>query len=439
MEDTSKKILGLVTISQDIIDDVKNNAETNIDFGKKIQEYLAQNTTNLFDVVLAGAVLLGASDVHLEPEKERAKLRVRIDGALQDTTFFDNQIYHNLLSRIKLLSKIKLNIEDKPQDGRFTVSIGKLLIEARTSTLPSEFGESIVMRILNPENFKKLEDLEVRKDLYEIMQKEIKRPNGMIVVTGPTGSGKTTTLYSFLEKIQNSEIKIITIEDPIEYHLEGISQTQAEPEKGYSFAEGLKSIVRQDPDVILVGEVRDLETAKIALQASLTGHLVLTTMHTNDASGAIPRLVDLGAKETSVAPALKMVIAQRLVRKVCEKCSVKSSPSTEELSEIEKGLKGVPKEIIGAKDFKKIKIARINEKGCANCNLTGYKGRKGLFEVFLVDGDMEKFILTKPATSSIKEKAIKNGMITIYQSGLIEVVAGNTTIQEVKKVVGEED
>ncbi|MEK7664400.1 MAG: GspE/PulE family protein [Patescibacteria group bacterium] len=433
-----EKLLGSVQIPEIIADDVKKSVKSIMGFGEKIKEYISQNTTNLLDVVLCGAVIIGSSDIHIEPEKEKVKLRTRIDGVLQDVALLEHDIYHNLLSRIKLLSKIKLNITDKPQDGRFTISIKNLLVEIRTSSLPAEFGESIVMRVLNPENFLALETLGLRKDLYKILEKEIKRPNGMVIITGPTGAGKTTTLYAFLTKIKSPGIKIITIEDPIEYHISGISQTQAAPEKGYSFSEGLKSIVRQDPDVILVGEIRDLETAKIALQASLTGHLVLTTLHTNDAAGTIPRLVDLGASPKSIAPAIKIVIAQRLVRRVCKKCSFLIKPSKQELVEIKKGLKGVPKEIIGIKDFSRIKIAKANERGCSICNHTGYFGRKGLFEVFLTDAEVEKFILTDPPTSSIKEKAIKKGMVTIYQSGLIEVVLGQTTLQEVKKVVGEE-
>ena len=257
------------------------------------------------------------------------------------------------------MSKLKLNITDKPQDGRFSIESGGQLIEIRTSSLPAEYGESIVMRVLNPKNLIALDDLGLRKDLLKTFEKEIKKPNGMIIVTGPTGSGKTTTLYAFLKKIQNPEIKIITIEDPIEYHLKGVSQTQVSPEKGYTFAEGLKSIVRQDPDVILVGEIRDLETAKIALQAALTGHLVLSTLHTNDAAGTIPRLVDLGANASSVAPALKMAVAQRLVRKVCKKCSTLSKPTEKELSEIKKGLKSLPS-AIKIPDLDKAQIARRN-------------------------------------------------------------------------------
>jgi type II secretory ATPase GspE/PulE/Tfp pilus assembly ATPase PilB-like protein len=304
--------------------------------------------------------------------------------------------------------------------------------------LPAEYGESVVMRILNPKNLIDLDGLGLREDLYKVFKKEIEKPNGMIIVTGPTGSGKTTTLYAFLKKIQNPEIKIITIEDPIEYHLKGISQTQVAPEKGYTFADGLKSIVRQDPDVILVGEIRDLETAKIGLQAALTGHLVLSTLHTNDAAGTIPRLVDLGTDASSIAPALKMAVAQRLIRKACKKCSTLEKPTASELSELKKGLKNLPKEV-EVPDLDNVKVARIKKEGCSSCNLTGYKGRLGLFEAFLVDSEMEKFILKNPPVSEIRELAIKKGMVTMYQSGLIDIAEGLTTFEEVKRMVEEDE
>ncbi len=435
MIEETRKILGSVAIPKEIIDDVKKNADSILTFGKKVQEHLSQSTTDFLDVILFGAIHLGASDIHIEPQEEKIRLRIRVDGMLQDAVFFDQAIYHNLLSRLKLLSKLKLNITEKPQDGRFTIEADSSLIEIRTSSLPSQYGESIVMRILNPRNLIGLESLGLRKDLYKILEKEIKRPNGMIAVAGPTGSGKTTTLYAFLLKIQNPEIKIITIEDPIEYHLKGISQTQVAPEKGYSFAQGLMSIVRQDPDVILVGEVRDAQTAKIALQASLTGHLVLSTIHTNDAAGTIPRLVDLGAELSAIASAIKTIIGQRLVRVVCKKCATMVTPSKEELAEIKKGLKGVAKETGVPKNLDTIKIAKVSQKGCKACGFMGYKGRKGIFEVFLVDAAMEKFILTGPSVASIKELLMKKGMVTIYQSGLLEVVLGETTLEEVKKVV----
>ncbi len=438
MEETSKKLLGSVTISPKIIEEIKKDVKDIAGFKKKIEEYLRQSVTELLDVILYGAVYINTSDIHIEPEEKKARLRLRLDGILQDVVFFDHEAYRHLLSRLKLLSKLKLNITNKPQDGRFTISLEDLLIEIRTSSLPAEYGESIVMRILNPKSLISLDELGLREDLLKTFQKEIEKPNGMIIVTGPTGSGKTTTLYAFLKKIQNPEIKIITIEDPIEYHLKGVSQTQVSPEKGYTFADGLKSIVRQDPDVILVGEIRDSETAKIALQAALTGHLVLSTLHTNDAAGTIPRLVDLGAEASSIAPALKMAVAQRLVRRVCKKCSVLENPTAEESEEIKKGLKGLSSKI-DLPDLEKIKIAKIKKDGCQACNFTGYKGRQGLFEAFLVDANMEKFILTKPPVSSVREKAVKKGMITMWQSGLIDVAKGITTFEEVKRVVEEEE
>ena len=434
----NKKLLGSVSISQEIITQVEKEVKDIDGFKKKIEEYLTQNVTELLDVILYGSIILDASDIHLEPQESDARLRIRLDGILQDVIFFNEDTYHHLISRLKLLSKLKLNITDKPQDGRYSIEIGSELIEIRTSSLPAEYGESIVMRILNPKNLIGLDDLGLRKDIYDVFMKEIEKPNGMIIVTGPTGAGKTTTLYAFMRKIQNPEIKIITLEDPIEYHLKGVSQTQVNPEKGYTFADGLKSVVRQDPDVILVGEIRDLDTAKIALQAALTGHLVLSTLHTNDAAGTIPRLVDLGTEASSIAPALKMAVAQRLVRKVCKNCSTPEKPSVSQLKELKDGLKNLPKNV-KIPDLESIKISKIKEGGCASCNFTGYKGRRGLYETFLVDSEMEKFILTNPPVSSIRELAIKKGMVTMYQSGLIDIAEGLTTFDEVARVVEEDE
>jgi type II secretory ATPase GspE/PulE/Tfp pilus assembly ATPase PilB-like protein len=436
--DEAKKLLGAVSISPKIIEEIKSDVKDISSFKKKIEDYIVGNITELLDVILYGAIVLDTSDIHIEPQEEEARLRIRLDGILQDVVFFDYNAYHHLLSRLKLLSKLKLNITDKPQDGRFTIGVDELLIEVRTSSLPAEYGESIVMRILNPKSLISLDDLGLREDLYKIFQKEIEKPNGMIIVTGPTGSGKTTTLYAFLKKIQNPEIKIITIEDPIEYHLKGVSQTQVSPEKGYTFADGLRSIVRQDPDVILVGEIRDLETAKIALQAALTGHLVLSTLHTNDAAGTIPRLVDLGTDPSSIASGLKMAVAQRLVRKVCKKCSTFIKPTADQLAEVKRGLKSLPKSI-KIPEFEKITIVKPKAGGCEACNFTGYKGRQGLFEAFLVDSEMEKFILTNPPVSSVRELAIKKGMVTMYQSGLIDIALGVTTFEEVARVVEQDE
>lgn len=436
MPEARAKITGEVAISPTLLEEVKKEIRNIPQLQKKIEEFLTQSTTELVGVILAGAIGLNASDIHIEPEEERVRLRIRLDGVLHDILDLNLNLYHRLLSRIKLLSKLKLNVTNKPQDGRFTILIGKTVIEIRTSTLPAEWGEAIVMRTLNPENLIEIEVLGLRKDLVEIFNKEIKKPNGMFVVTGPTGSGKTTTLYAVLKRINSPEIKIITIEDPVEYHLEGLSQTQVDPPRGYTFANGLRAIMRQDPDVILIGEMRDLETAEIACQAALTGHLVFSTLHTNDAAGAIARLVDLGVRPVTIAPALNAVIAQRLPRKVCKKCVKFENPSSNELEKIKKGLAKVKKEILPPSFFvPKIKIPK--PVGCENCNFTGYRGRVGIYEFFQVDDEMEKFILTNPSIVALNELAIEKGMVLMHADGLIKVLEGVTTIEEVERITGE--
>ncbi|MFC1789451.1 GspE/PulE family protein [Patescibacteria group bacterium] len=434
MTEVSKKITGVIEIKLSAIKTIEDGIKNISDFKNKIEASFEQGTTEAMEIILGGAVSLDASDIHIEPFEKEAKIRTRIDGALQDILLIDRKNYEGVLSRIKLLSELKLNINDRPQDGRFSVIWKNISIEIRVSTIPAEYGESIVLRILNPKSLIDLDALGLRKDLLFLFKKEIKKPNGMIIVTGPTGSGKTTTLYAFLKQIYNPEIKIITIEDPIEYHLKGTSQTQVEPEKGYDFAGGLKSIMRQDPDVILVGEIRDLETVNIALQAALTGHLVLTTVHTNDAAGTVTRLLSLGAKLQNIGPALNMAIAQRLARKICKKCAAFDSLSKEETKKFRTELKGISPEIKLPKVSLKTKIPHL--KGCKECNFTGYKGRIGIFEAFLIDDEMEKFILTSPSVASLQERARKKGMITIKQDGLIKVLEGVTTLEEVEKITG---
>ena len=431
MPEVSKKIVGEVKILPETLFKIQKKIKNISDFKEVIKASLEKEVTEVLEILLGGAINLDASDIHIEPREEESKIRVRIDGILQDVLVFNREIYERILSRIKLLSGMKLNITDRPQDGRFSILAEKTAIEIRASSLPAEYGESIVLRILNPKSLIEIEALGLRKDLLEIFKTEIKRPNGMIIVTGPTGCGKTTTLYALLKKIQKPEIKIITIEDPIEYHLKGISQTQVDPKAGYDFANGLKSIMRQDPDVVLVGEVRDLETVETALQAALTGHLVLTTLHTNDAAGTVARLTSLGAKSSNIGPAINIAIAQRLVRKICKKCSKLEKASSEILRKLKKELKGI-------KIPKLTKSLKIPEaKGCKDCNFIGYRGRIGIFEAFLVDDEMEKFILTNPSIAALREKAIKKGMVTMKQDGLIKVLEGVTTIEEVERVVGE--
>jgi len=440
MSENSKTITGEIELSSEINEEIKGKINNISEFREKIKSSLTKDTSDLMQVIMGGAIYLNSSDLHIEAEENQARIRVRLDGVLQDVTDIDQRIYEAILSRIKILSGLKLNISDRPQDGRFSVftSIalpGQKPIEIRVSSLPSEHGESLVLRILNPKSLIDLEALGLREDLLNIFKKEIQKPNGMIIVTGPTGSGKTTTLYAFLKTIQSPEIKIITIEDPIEYHLEGISQTQTAPEKGYDFSSGLKSIVRQDPDVILVGEVRDLETAEISLQAALTGHLVFTTLHTNDAAGTIARLISLGAKPSNIGPAINMTIAQRLVRLVCSKCKQLKKPDADTLKKIKRGLKGLPKTIKLPALDEKLKI--VESKGCKECNNTGYRGRIGIFEAFLIDDEMEKFILKSPSIAELKEEAIKKGMVTMYQDGLIKVIEGKTTLEELERVAEE--
>ena len=434
-----EKITGQVKIPSQKVLEIQKRVKHTSDFKKLIEEFLLEKTTELLGIILGGSILLNGSDIHIEAGEEKAKIRARIDGMLQDIIVFEKKIYKSLVSRIKLLSGLKLNITDKPQDGRFSILLEEekqTEIEIRTSTLPSEYGESIVMRILNPKNLIEVEALGLRKDLFERFKREIRKPNGMIIVTGPTGSGKTTTLYAILKRIQKPEIKIITIEDPIEYHLKAISQTQVAPKKGYDFANGLRSLMRQDPDVILVGEIRDLETASIALQAALTGHLVLTTLHTNDAAGTIARLHAIGENPVNIAPAINVAIAQRLPRKVCRKCVEFEKISLPLLKKIKEELKTIPKDIEIPELLPGLKIPKA--KGCEDCNFTGYKSRIGVYEAFLVDDEMERFILTSPSISALREFAIKKGMVTMRQDGLIKVLQGITTIEEIDRVVGEE-
>ncbi len=430
-----QKITGEIQISEEKTSEIEKQIKTISDLKKKIEGLLSVEATEILEVIFGGSLILAASDIHIEPEEERAKIRIRIDGLLQDLIYLPLQNYNLIISRLKLISGLKLNITDKPQDGRFSIIMKDVPIEIRSSSLPAEYGESLVMRILNPKSLIDLEKLGLRDDLLRSFEREIKKPNGIIIVTGPTGSGKTTTLYSFLKKLATPEIKIITIEDPIEYKLEGISQTQVDESKGYTFANGLRSIMRQDPDVILVGEIRDFDTGQIALQAALTGHLVLSTLHTNDAAGTIPRLIDLGVNTSSIAPAINMAIGQRLVRKVCPKC-VKFVPiSPEILTKIKKDLSNLPNSVKTPVLNKSLKIPQA--KGCSFCNQTGYRGRVAVFEAFFADPEMEKFILSSPSVTEMKELAIKKGMVPMYQDGLIKIIEGVTTLEEVERITGE--
>ena len=432
MLEYSKEITKRIIVSPEKNKEIQEGVKNISDLKTEIEKTLTQDISVLFEKIVVGAIILNASDIHIEPEKNEVKIRIRIDGFLQDAATIDSKTYQRVLSRSKLLSGVRLNVTDRPQDGRFSILLEEKSIEVRTSNLPSQHGEVITLRLLNPKSLLDLKILGPRQDLLDIFEEEIKKPNGMIIVTGPTGSGKTTTLYSFLKKINKPEINIVTIEDPVEYHVKGLSQTQVNPAKGYDFPSGLQSIMRQDPDVILVGEIRDAKTCQIAIQAALTGHLVFTTLHTNDAAGTIARLTSLEGNLANIGPAVNLVIAQRLVRKVCKNCVEIVSISQEKLDNLKKEFEKFPKinEFINLNQEIKVPEA----KGCQKCNFIGYKGRLGLFEAILINDEMEQFILDNPSIAAFREKAIKKGMIPLRQDGLIKVLQGLTTFEEVERV-----
>ncbi len=395
----------------------------------------SHRTSQLLAIMMAGALATKASDLHIEPEEDHARLRYRLDGVLIETVQFDLDTYNLLLSRLKLLSGLKLNVKENSQDGRFTVKIYTNDIEIRTSTIPGSYGESVVMRVLNPSSISVgIEDLGMPTKLYNLIQAEINRPSGMILTTGPTGSGKTTTLYAFLRKVTNTETKIITIEDPVEYHLPGVVQTQVEEKKGYTFESGLRSAMRQDPDIIMVGEIRDGETANTAIQASLTGHLVFSTLHTNSAAGTYTRLVDLGADPKVLTSAIHVALAQRLVRILCKKCA-KKIPVPENRNKL---IDDVITSLVGldeASEFPTRPTEIWQAVGCEACNTTGYKGRIGVFEAIFSDQSIEQIIRESPSEREIKEVAKKQGIIDMKQDGVLKVLRGVTTFEELERVV----
>ncbi len=432
------KITGKVEITKARIEELKARL-TNFDAIKKEfsgLDFERGSPVAILEVMLGGALAVRASDIHTEAEEQKAKIRFRVDGLLHDA--FDDiplHAYQSLISRIKLLSEMKLNVRDEAQDGRFTIEVAGKEIEMRVSVIPAEFGETIVMRILDPAaTLVGLPDLGLREDNLTLVKKALAKPNGLILNTGPTGSGKTTTLYAFLRSINDPEIKIITLEDPIEYRIEGIEQTQVDEEAGYTFANGLRAIVRQDPDVILVGEVRDLETGDIALQAALTGHLVLSTLHTNDAVGAVPRLINLGVKPVSIGPALSLAIAQRLVRVLCKDCKKPDPPDDAMKTKIKKFLDRLPAKV----DRKKYENYVVHTAvGCTKCNGIGYKGRVGIFEFLEGGPDLERTILKEASEVALREVAEREEMVTMQEDGILKVLQGITTWSEVEGVTGE--
>ena len=424
-----------VELEADVIEKIKSETETKEEIAQFFTNIDPEATTSvLLGSVLGAALALRASDVHIEIDtKKKALVRLRIDGELRDVGALSEKQATLLVGRIKLLAGLKLNIRDAAQDGRFTIESAGGPVEVRASVVPAEFGEAVVLRVLDPATISlELKDLGLRHDDEEIIEKELKRPNGMILVTGPTGSGKTTTLYAFLKKLHTQTIKIITIEDPIEYHVEGVEQTQTDKKNNYTFASGLRAILRQDPDVILIGEIRDTETAQVGIDAALTGHLVLSTLHTNSAAGAIPRIIDLGVRPATIGPAVSLVVAQRLVRTLCESCKRKVDINEELRAKIEKFRKGLPKRA----SRESMEESLYEARGCDKCE-EGFRGRIAIAELLTIGEEIDSLIKSNATEGDIEKMAReKQEMVLMQEDGIIKALRGKTTLSEVERATG---
>lgn len=406
------------------------------------------NLTETLTLIIAASIKFDSSDIHIESEEKEIKVRFRIDGVLQEVAILQKDAWPKIASRIKLLSDLKLNISDKPQDGRFTIHLSDDKVDVRVSTIPSAFGESIVMRLLRSSKVGlEFEKLGLRGKAFNDLAHEIQKPNGMIITTGPTGSGKTTTLYAILNKLNKPETKIITLEDPIEYKVQGIVQSQVENmqeqneevtatgairrKNYYTFAKGLRAILRQDPDIVMVGEIRDLETAETAINAALTGHLMLSTIHTNSAAGTIPRFLAMGVPAYLLAPSLNAVIGQRLVRRLCQKCKAETEVDNQKMTIIMNALNSInAKSGATVTDLSNLKFYKAI--GCPECNNIGYKGRVGIYEIMIMSPEIEKVILSQDVSEyTIEKLAIEDGMVTMLQDGILKALDGLTSLEEI--------
>jgi type IV pilus assembly protein PilB len=398
------------------------------------------SSQDIFNLIVVGALKSKASDIHMEPYEEYVMLRYRIDGNMMDVFMMTHSIYNQVVSQIKYQAKLKLNIKNIPQDGRIEFHLKGRGVDLRVSTLPTEYGENIVMRLLDSENkslFLNFEALGIRDEIKDRLISIISKPYGVLVITGPTGSGKTTTLYSILHRLNKPEVNIITLEDPVEYRLKGVNQTQIRDDIGLTFAAAMRSVLRQDPDIIMVGEIRDIEVGNTAMQASLTGHFVLTTLHTNDAISSIPRLVNMGIGAYMVAPALTGLMAQRLVRRPCSVCSKKINldPVTDasSIAYINKHL-----DIYNQRTGKNISFTGEVVKiiGCEVCSGTGYRGRVALYEILEIDNHLREMIVQGAMQSDLEKYAFTQGFFNMAEDGVLKIIRGETTVEEVRRVVG---
>ncbi len=389
----------------------------------------ARRISETLETLFAGAIALGTSDIHIEPEETSVRLRYRLDGVLQDVLHLERSIYERIISRLKLLSGMILNIRDEAQDGRFTFTVLDKEIEVRSSIIPGASGESMVMRLLDPTvaSFA-MSTLGLNEMMRTTMEEQLKRPNGLIITTGPTGSGKTTALYAFLRETHKPGVKIITIEDPVEYKVGEIVQTQVGED--YTFASGLRSILRQDPDIIMVGEIRDREVAETTIHAAQTGHLVFSTLHTNSAVGAFPRLIDLGIDARLICTSVNIIIGQRLVRKLCDKCKEAYVPSERERALVLQVLGTHP----SPPSFD-VTTPLYKPTGCEHCSLTGYKGRQGVYEAILMDEIVEEAVINDPREHIILDAASRQNIPSMAEDGMERVVRGETALDELERIV----
>ncbi len=394
----------------------------------------------IVSTTLEYAVKSRASDIHVEPQETRTRIRYRIDGILHEKLALPRTVHDAVVSRIKILSGMKIDEKRTPQDGRFNFKLGQDEVDLRVSTLPTVHGEKVVMRLLKKTGgIPDLPELGLRGPTLKNLEQAITKPHGIILITGPTGSGKTTTLYSVLSRLNTAKVNIVTLEDPVEYEIVGINQVQVNPQAGLTFASGLRSFLRQDPNIILVGEIRDSETTSLAIQAALTGHLVFSTLHTNNASTAIPRLLDLGAEPFLIVSVLNAVGAQRIVRKICSFCSQSYLPSEKVVSDIKEVLGKLfpPQYKNGSADKGEKQLYLFKGTGCKECNNTGFLGRIGIFETINISSAIAKMILERATAEDIEKQAKNEGMITLIQDGYLKVLDGITTIEEVLRVAQE--
>ena len=395
--------------------------------------------TKMVAVILRNAVEGKASDIHIEPTKDKLRVRFRMLGDLYSSLFLPKRVHQSVVSRIKILSNLKIDEQRIPQDGRFSAVINQRSIDFRVSTFPTVLGEKVAIRVLDPEvGLKSFDELGLEGSNLKKAQAALERPFGLILVTGPTGSGKTTTLYAMLQSINKESLNIVSLEDPVEYLLEGVNQSQIRPDIQYNFAQGLRQVLRQDPDVIMVGEVRDKETASLVVHAALTGHIVFSTLHANNAAGVIPRLLDMGVDKYLVPATLSIAISQRLVRRLCDNCKERVEPKREMKELILGELRKIPlakeKSASAHLATKGKDINLFVAKGCKECGASGYTGRIGLFEVLVMTDELSDIILQTPSEANIAKEGIRQGMITLRQDGVLKAIDGITTIEEVIRV-----